>query len=413
MQNRISIICFVIGAYLMSSCATGNSTLIGNRDVYVVNLDTINERAVLPLSNIYNSVKAIVLENDKALLGNIDKLQPYQDKLFILDSQIAKGLYEFDREGHFIRKIGQIGSAPGEYSGCGDFAINEQTNEIYVYDYRNHIYKYDLETGKYKDILNLEKENIIDRIWVNGGNLYAVNCGFYPNQSRPYYILKEIDTTNGKKIGEWMKNDEYNKGWIDSYMSFKCFYSIGNDMDLFTYGMSDSIMCIRDGKIAPYVALTGKKLIQKDDIPSEDLTPSTDGYLRTRQSGNLFESWRKQGKISGISNLFRYKQMLFFEIMGMYAYTVQYNISDDKVSIYGSTKENLLFTKEPKHWYLPSFLTADESGTYYCVKPMFLPEFKHFATEKGVMSDKVINKEKLEKLDEDSNPVILYYEFKK
>ena len=381
----------------------------------MVNLDTINRKDVPNKSEIFSSVKVIVLENKKdALLGIIEKIYPYQNKLFILDSQFVEGVLEFDKNGRFIRKIGNKGNAPGEYSSCGDFAINEQLEEIYLFDYRhNRINKYDIKTGKYKESLDIEKQNRVDRIWVNSGRLYGVNRGFYPSDSKPYYALKEIDLTNGKKIGEWMRTDEYNQGWIDSSRSIQFFYPIDKDTDLFTYGVGDSIMYIHDGELCSHIALTGKRILKKEDIPTEALTPPNDAFLRTKESSKLFNKLSREDKIITICDIFQHNKKLYFSCHGKIIYSAQYDISKNKVSAFPFIEDDILFSKSPDHHMLPRFLTSDKSGVYYVVGTDFLPELKHFATEKGVMSDKVINKDKLEKLDEDSNPVILYYEFKK
>lgn len=48
---------------------------------------------------------------------------------------------------------------------------------------------------------------------------------------------------------------------------------------------------------------------------------------------------------------------------------------------------------------------------YYTVQTDYLPELKYFATD-GYLSDDVIGEKEIESLDENLNPVILYYEYK-
>lgn len=74
---------------------------------------------------LYKSLKVIFLEtNESCLIGMITKIQVYDKYIFILDSSVAKSLYVFDKDGRFIRKIGTIGGAPGDYVSIDDFAIN-------------------------------------------------------------------------------------------------------------------------------------------------------------------------------------------------------------------------------------------------------------------------------------------------
>ena len=44
-----------------------------------------------------------------------------------------QGILRYDKEGHFMNKIGAIGQGPGEYSRFYQMAINEMERVIYVY----------------------------------------------------------------------------------------------------------------------------------------------------------------------------------------------------------------------------------------------------------------------------------------
>lgn len=414
LKRKIHYAYCTIIAYLLYSCAMGNGTIISTNHAITINLDTINKNESFVLSSIFKSLKAIPLDNKEALISRIDKMQPYKNHLFILDFFVAKGVFEFDQEGKFIKKIGNIGNGPGEYASCDDFTINEQSEEIYIYDSSyKRINKYDIQSGKYKGSLNLEKLNSPHRIKVNSGRLYAINSYSPSAASHPYNILEEINVNNGEKIGEWMDADQYNKGWTLPGLSTNFFYSIDENTDLLSFGIGDTIMCIRDGELYPYIVLTGKKVSRKEEI-SRGEKLSTDPSMRSRKMIESIMKLMKQDKIINISNIYRYKHNLYFECMGAVSYLVEYDETTGKYSVFdSSSKDDLMFSKYPEHRSVPVFLNSDKKGVYYFVGVDYLPELKHFATEKGVMSDKVINKDKLEKLDDDSNPVILYYEYKK
>lgn len=396
------------------SCASGNTIISKNANIYTLNFDNIEQRESLIFSSIFKSVKAIVLDNKEVLIGKIEKMQPYESTLFILDSQSAKGVYEFSKNGEFIRKIGSVGNGPGEYNACNDFTINEQTKEIYIYDsYNKRINKYDIETGAYKSSLNIEAENTIDRIWYNSGRLYAVNTFFRVNQKEPYYILQQIDVTTGKKVDYWMSASQYNKGWKDEFFHTNLFYRVGENTDLFAFGLSDSIMCIREGKLYPYISLSGKKVVSTEDISKDDLLISADPMKRSKQTFDLYMRLGKQDKIMNISSIYESDQMLYIKCRAWQEYTIQLDKRNGEALMYTSSEDDILFSKSPNSYSIPNYLTSDKRGVYYIVQTDFLSEIKSFASRKGVMSDKVVNKNKLENLDEDSNPLILYYEYKK
>jgi hypothetical protein len=50
-------------------------------------------------------------------------------------------------------------------------------------------------------------------------------------------------------------------------------------------------------------------------------------------------------------------------------------------------------------------------GGYYYISNDNLAELKYFIDEDNI-SEKLINRESIKELNEDSNPVILYYEYK-
>lgn len=396
------------------SCASGNTIISKNANIYTLNFDNIEQRESLIFSSIFKSVKAIVLDNKEVLIGKIEKMQPYESTLFILDSQSAKGVYEFSKNGEFIRKIGSVGNGPGEYNACNDFTINEQTKEIYIYDsYNKRINKYDIETGAYKSSLNIEAENTIDRIWYNSGRLYAVNTFFRVNQKEPYYILQQLDITTGKKVDYWMSASQYNKGWKDELFHTNLFYRVGENTDLFAFGLSDSIMCIREGELYPYISLSGKKVVSTEDISKDDLLLSADPMTRSKKTFDLYMRLGKQDKIMNISSIYESDQMLYIKCRAWQEYTIQFDKRNGEALMYTNSEDDILFSKSPNSYTIPNYVTSDKRGVYYIVQTDFLSEIKSFASRKGVISDKVVNKNKLENLDEDSNPLILYYEYKK
>lgn len=44
-------------------------------------------------------------------------------------------MYQFDRTGHFLHKIGAIGNGPGEYNSILDVSVNEKFDRIFIADY--------------------------------------------------------------------------------------------------------------------------------------------------------------------------------------------------------------------------------------------------------------------------------------
>ena len=103
--------------------------------------------------------------------------------------------------------------------------------------------------------------------------------------------------------------------------------------------------------------------------------------------------------------------MLYFTCMSRFASFVQYDENRQTTSVYSQVIDDVLFRVIPNHFQVPKFLLADEAGVYYYVPNENLSELKYFMGEKK-MSERLVNGENIEKANEDSNPIILYYEYK-
>ncbi|MDR1339680.1 MAG: 6-bladed beta-propeller [Prevotellaceae bacterium] len=63
-------------------------------------------------------------------------------------------LFEFDKNGKYIRQISSLGQGPGEYIVLEEFCINKKKREIYLLDLHKKILAYDIDTGKYLRTIN-------------------------------------------------------------------------------------------------------------------------------------------------------------------------------------------------------------------------------------------------------------------
>lgn len=416
MKNKIAFIFFyLIIGYCSTSCNSQNTTKITvNNSIFTINIDSARVYDALPYSDIFKSVKIIALNNKEVLIGQIDKIQPYNDHLYILDSNIAKGLFEFNKNGDFIRKIGNLGSGPDEYTSCQDFAVNEQKDEILIFDiYRNHINIYDMQTGKYIRGITIKEEDKIECIWTNSGKLYGVDSYFISNDEKPYYILQQIDDTTGEIIAEWMETENYNKGWNDEFVRTPLFYPIDKDKDLFAFGLSDTIMCIQKDKLYPYITLTGKNRIKKNEIPKEMISSSADINIRRKNNNDLFNKFLRNNKFIYISCIFEHDNFIYIDYSTILSKRhLRFNKITNEISVCNFLNDDILYSKEPQVNSIPTFVTSDDKGVYSLLQAENLPEIKYFAQENGFISNLVINKNKLKEINEDSNPIILYYEFK-
>jgi hypothetical protein len=132
--------------------------------------------SALAFDEVFERVDSVVLDarTDEALLGNVLKVLPFQDKYIVLDSGTRSRLLIFDMSGEFVGPLGRFGNGPGEYNNASDIAV-----------YDNHIFVIDNLPGKIL-IYNENFEPTLYepfRKWTRGSLVNASSfLGFVPSE---------------------------------------------------------------------------------------------------------------------------------------------------------------------------------------------------------------------------------------
>ena len=406
----VNKILFCILLFVLFSCKNENHK-VDRGEIFIANLDSTCT-SEFKYSDLYKKVTAIILDNKEVMLTEISKMLVYKDKLYLLDRR-AQGVYAFCKDGSFVCKFGNLGAGPDEYVSCNDFGINADAGEIYIYDMAKHrIHKYDIFSASYKESIIIDKSIDIDYIMCNSGCLYAAQASNRNEEKESiYYLLYQIDVKSGKKIAQWFDAVYYNKGWNDELIHGNIFYNIRENKDLFVLGLMDTIMCIKGDAVFPFLAIESERLVQKEDFLKDEKVPTSNPRVRGKRMMSLLTRLSAQNKIYQISDVFECDSMLYFSCMGRILYFVQYDEKKRIAFTYSRVANDVLFRMIPEYFQLPKFLCADSMGGYYYISNDNLAELKYFIDEDNI-SEKLINRESIKQLNEDSNPVILYYEYK-
>ena len=406
----VNKILFCILLFVLFSCKNENHK-VDRGEIFIANLDSTCT-SEFKYSDLYKKVTAIILDNKEVMLTEISKMLVYKDKLYLLDRR-AQGVYAFCKDGSFVCKFGNLGAGPDEYVSCNDFGINADAGEIYIYDMAKHrIHKYDIFSASYKESIIIDKSIDIDYIMCNSGCLYAAQASNRNEEKESiYFLLYQIDVKSGKKIAQWFDAVYYNKGWNDELIHGNIFYNIRENKDLFVLGLMDTIMCIKGDAVFPFLAIESERLVQKEDFLKDEKVPTSNPRVRGKRMMSLLTRLSAQNKIYQISDVFECDSMLYFSCMGRILYFVQYDEKKRIAFTYSRVANDVLFRMIPEYFQLPKFLCADSMGGYYYISNDNLAELKYFIDEDNI-SEKLINRESIKELNEDSNPVILYYEYK-
>ena len=122
---------FVVIVVLIVSCKDYQKQNAGVDEFYTIHLEqSLKREQALLVSDIADSVEYIILETPRdIIISGIRQVVPFKEYLFVL----ARGyVYQFLRNGQFVRQIGLQGSGPGEYVSATKVVINSPNNEIVI-----------------------------------------------------------------------------------------------------------------------------------------------------------------------------------------------------------------------------------------------------------------------------------------
>lgn len=126
MKKTIAILMFSL---LLYNCDSTKSIITDTEDIVFGNPEETDK------DKLYDIKWIIPLEtSDDCLIGEIDKIQFYNDRIYILDILLRKAVLVFDIDGNYLGRIGNTGRGPGEYILPVSFTIDERNDIITIYD---------------------------------------------------------------------------------------------------------------------------------------------------------------------------------------------------------------------------------------------------------------------------------------
>lgn len=139
MKNKLFLVLFI----LYSCIRSGNYEIeIKDETQFIINEEDLSIN--IGVNGFIDSVKYIILETtEDNIIGSVDKILFKNNKIYVLDKNISKALFIFNRYGHYLYKIDRQGRGPGEYEMINGFDLDNEFN-IYIGDLvRKTILKFD------------------------------------------------------------------------------------------------------------------------------------------------------------------------------------------------------------------------------------------------------------------------------
>jgi len=378
-----------------------NSINYTSNDCIVINYDNLKNEGHLSMSSVFQNVTPIILETrEDVLIGEIDAIQVFDNQIFVLDKNSAKSLFVFSKQGDFIRKIGSFGQGPGEYVSIADFTVNQSNGDIFILDdMRKSVLKFD-KTGKYirSTVLGPKNANILYIQYVNG--LLYTDVHLWKEPKERDYILQCVDAETGKQLGKYLSNSQYNKDFHELLsMNQNFFISRMNKSPKYCQPFMDTIIRIGEDGPAPFMAIASKNFITTKDIKEH---PNIDDLLMFLYSAS--------NKLVNIHSFVESSKFVLFSLYhGNRFKRILYDYETQTAHLFSSLLNDLVYKSEG---FGSNFLFSDEFGAYESISSIMMPELIKYCNS-GKIVETIPDFEKIRSLTEDSNPIILFYEYKK
>jgi hypothetical protein len=401
-----NILGFLILLLSILSCSNDKKQRRDDFGVHVIDMDKIEKVDILKMSQFFKNVVPIILETTQnSLIGEmIDKLYAMDSILIIADYSEAKSIFVFNREGKFSHKIGRMGRGPGEYVNISDFCVDTVGKIIYVLDIVvDRIHKYEIYSGKHIKSIKLPEiltagYSYID--YKNNALYFGVSGCDFTNEIKGFLLYK-IDSDSGEIIESLFDVGEYNKGKVN----WKPPFMQANQGDIkFNTMFMDMIMSVSENEVTPFLTFVGNEMITDEDI--KDINT------------NKYDIEVEQ-RIYALKKIWYFFD--YFEGPDFISTKFYVGFGVNSILYYPQTKEAKWFCRFVDDViYVPShklsidcniFLSADKKGIYTSINLWGIETFIK-DRDNGELSPSIMNNPKIHEVNEDSNPLVFYYEFK-
>lgn len=192
------IICIVY------SCRPGSDETVtiikhGKNIEYHINIPLIKDSLHVNLSDFAGSFEFIPLETKEECMISYGMKYYIGSEYFLLETRMD-GIYQFGRDGRFIRKLVDAGKGPTDFIN-GDWTVDEENQILYLTDLAkyNYFLRFDLNTGKYLgDLKNAVACRSFNIEYLDEGLLMVVPSGrFVENGLQDYIYCQDL---SGNKV---------------------------------------------------------------------------------------------------------------------------------------------------------------------------------------------------------------------
>ena len=129
---------------LLSATSCANTQIVGSGKE--LKLEDAELGKKVELEDIFIPLQAMQLEkNDLCMLKTIQKVEMVDSCYYILGGDTQSHIFVFDKDGHFLRRIGSQGHGKGEYISAWDFTVDRENRRVAILSAPSQVYLYSMD----------------------------------------------------------------------------------------------------------------------------------------------------------------------------------------------------------------------------------------------------------------------------
>lgn len=386
-KNRSFWCVTCLSVFLSVSCGQRNTqksdTEKFSPNAVSVDLDNVQTLSVF---DVFSDIEIIPLETtaESGMNYPITKFVNHDGCYYVLDVR-QKVILIFDHEGRFIRKIDKKGRGPGEYVELYDFNINPFTGNLEMMTSLGTVNIYDITNEKFIKSFRIPMGELAVQYFASvTPDMYVFFNRYRDRECKVFFCSPDSATV----LGEAFPFPEYiyRETFLNPYMS--TFYTYQDTVRFVRLDNGVISNVNSDMTLTPrYEWDMGEYTFEISDLPegkSRDEYNQLFRYMSNKYAYN-FQCNAENSKY--LFTRFMFKNRF---------YNLMYDKESGKQSVYVNFNEGIA----------PVPMVMDEKSMYMLVAVDELP----FIVKPDILDAR--NRQILERLTEDDNPVIVKYNFK-
>ncbi len=216
MKNLITAIFIALSILAVDSCKNNSSLVEYSIGSMISNAKEITN------SGISAEVEHIQLEtSEESLIADIMDIVITEDYIFVLSS--TPKVFQFERDGKFIRQISMQGNGPGEHQKVFSIFVNEQKGRIYLVELFRRVLEFDFN-GVFKG-MHKKGDAMSKFIFTDDNTLLESIQVIFGNEPVKLYVTK-MDGDTLARFENYVKYEFSQSSVASSYADYKSMFRL-------------------------------------------------------------------------------------------------------------------------------------------------------------------------------------------